>query len=63
VENDVQQRLAMYQEIERRIVAAAPVVFTSHGISAVLVKPGLEGYVLTPIGIPQWQHVTKQRIP
>jgi ABC-type transport system substrate-binding protein len=63
VEQDVQQRLAMYQEIERRIVAAAPVVFTSHGISAVLVKPGLEGYVLTPIGIPQWQHVTKQRIP
>ncbi len=63
IESDVDRRLAMYQEIERQVVAAAPVVFTSHGISAVLVKPALDGYQLTPIGIPQWHHVTKQPAP
>jgi ABC-type transport system substrate-binding protein len=60
VAQDVQARLAMYQEIERQIVVAAPAVFTSHSISAELVKPAIMGYELTPIGIPQWHHVTKQ---
>jgi ABC-type transport system substrate-binding protein len=58
---DVEERLAMYQEAERRIVAQAPVVFTSHGISAVLVSPELEGYELTSIGVPQWHRVTVRR--
>jgi ABC-type transport system substrate-binding protein len=61
IEADVAQRLALYQEAERRIVAQAPVVFTSHGISAVLVNPDLEGYVLTPIGVPQWHRVDVRR--
>lgn len=61
VEQDVSRRLAMYQEAERRITEAAPVVFTDHDISAVLVSPVLEGYELTPIGIPQWHRVTKKR--
>ena len=61
IEGDVENRLAMYQEAERRIVAQAPVVFTSHGISAVLVNPELEGYVLTPIGVPQWHRVDLRR--
>lgn len=60
-EQDVALRLAMYQEAERRIVEAAPVVFTNHDISAVLVNPDLEGYQLTPIGVPQWHRVIKQR--
>ena len=58
---DEAQRLALYQEVERRIVAQAPVVFTSHGISAVLVNPELEGYVLTPIGVPQGHRVMLRR--
>lgn len=61
VENDVQERLALYGAIERRIVADAPAVFLVHGLSAVLVKPHLENYVLTPIGVPQWQNVAIER--
>jgi oligopeptide transport system substrate-binding protein len=61
VEQDVSRRLALYQEAERRIVEAAPVVFIEHSISAVLVSPRLEGYELTPIGIPQWHRVSKKR--
>ena len=61
VEQDVSRRLALYQEAERRIVEAAPVVFIEHDISAVLVSPNLEGYELTPIGIPQWHRVSKKR--
>ena len=61
VEKDVARRLAMYQEAERMIVREAPAVFVSHGITAVLVKPYLEGYVLTPIGIPQWHRVRINR--
>ena len=60
IEQDVARRLAMYQEAERRIVDKAPVVFTSHGIAAELVNPQLEGYRLNPIGIPQWDRVTKK---
>ncbi len=61
IEQDVAGRLAMYQEAERRIVEAAPVVFTDHDIAAVLINPDLEGYQLTPIGVPQWHRVTKKR--
>jgi ABC-type transport system substrate-binding protein len=50
-----------YHEIERLIVADAPVVFLSHSLSAVLVKPQLENYVLTPIGVPQWHLVSVER--
>jgi oligopeptide transport system substrate-binding protein len=57
VEGDVQARLAQYGHIERQIVAGAPAVFLVHSLSAVLVKPYLENYVLTPIGVPQWHEV------
>ncbi|UCC50276.1 MAG: peptide ABC transporter substrate-binding protein [Anaerolineaceae bacterium] len=60
-ESDVNKRLGMYQEAERRIVQQAPVVFTSHGISAVLVSSDLQGYELTPIGVPQWHRVNVRR--
>ena len=60
-EIDTQIRLAIYQEAEQRIVEQAPVVFVSHGISAVLVNPELEGYELTPIGVPQWHRVELNR--
>jgi ABC-type oligopeptide transport system substrate-binding subunit len=60
-ERDLNKRLGMYQEAERQIVQQAPVVFTSHRISAVLVNPDLRGYELTPIGVPQWHRVNVQR--
>jgi oligopeptide transport system substrate-binding protein len=58
IETDVPARLSLYAEIEHRIVEAAPVVFVSHGLSAVLVKPRVQGFVLTPIGVPQWHRIT-----
>lgn len=57
VETDVAQRLARYREIETAVIEAAPSVFVSHDLSATLVKPYLQGYELTPIGIPQWHRV------
>ncbi|MEJ2749750.1 MAG: peptide ABC transporter substrate-binding protein, partial [Anaerolineae bacterium] len=57
VERDVPTRMAMYADIEQQIIADAPVVFTSHGLTAVLVKPRVQNYVLTPIGVPQWRYV------
>ncbi len=60
VEEDPQQRLAQYQQIEQALVEAAPVVFTDHSLSAVLVSPSLVGYELTPMGVRQWHRVGKQ---
>ena len=50
-------RLSIYAEAEAQIVADAPVIFLVHSQSAVLIKPRLQGYVLTPIGVPQWHRV------
>jgi len=58
IEPDPTIRLQLYADAERAIVEAAPVVFTSHGLTAVLVKPRLENYVLTPMGVRQWQNVS-----
>lgn len=51
-EPDVNKRMQMYQQAEQIIVDDAPVLFTTHGLSYVLVKPSVKGYVLTPIAIP-----------
>ncbi|NKQ36640.1 MAG: peptide ABC transporter substrate-binding protein [Chloroflexi bacterium] len=61
VERDTERRMALYAEIEDRIVAGAPVVFVSHGLTAVLVSPDLAGYVLTPFGVRQWHRVGVNR--
>jgi oligopeptide transport system substrate-binding protein len=58
IEVDVARRLALYAEIERMIVSEAPVVLTVHGLSALLVKPRLQGYVFTPMGVPQWHRLS-----
>jgi oligopeptide transport system substrate-binding protein len=58
VESNVPTRLSLYGDIERQIVAGAPAVFLTHSLSAVLVKPHLDNYVLTPIGVPQLQNLT-----
>lgn len=52
VEQDVTRRIALYQQAEQMIVDDAPVLFTVHWLSYVLVKPYVKGYVLTPISIP-----------
>jgi ABC-type transport system substrate-binding protein len=52
VEPDVQARIALYQQAERMIVEAAPVLFTVHYLSYQLVKPYVRGYVYTPIDVP-----------
>lgn len=58
IEPDPTIRLQRYADAEHAIVEAAPVVFTSHGLTAVLVKPRLQNYVLTPLGVRQWQNVS-----
>jgi ABC-type oligopeptide transport system substrate-binding subunit len=61
VEPDVKRRLDLYADIERTIVADAPVILLTHSISAVLVKPHLHDYVLTPMGVSQWHRVNVSR--
>jgi ABC-type oligopeptide transport system substrate-binding subunit len=63
VEPDVTTRMALYAEIEQRLVDDAPAIFTVHSLSAELVNPRLQNYVLTPIGVAQWQHVSIQPPP
>jgi ABC-type transport system substrate-binding protein len=58
---DPRTRLARYAAIEAEIIAAAPAVFISHSLSAVLVSPALQNYELTAIGVPQWHLVRLQR--
>ncbi len=58
---DPAQRMALYREIEQRIIEEAPAVFVAHSLSAVLVKPYLQGYELTPIGVPQWHTLSIER--
>lgn len=60
-ERDAGTRLALYQEIERLLVAAAPVLFVSHAETAVLVNPAVQNYTLTPIGVPQWHRLALDR--
>ena len=52
VERDVDRRIEMYQQAERMIVEDAAGIFLDHGLSFVLVKPHIQGYVLTPIAVP-----------
>jgi ABC-type transport system substrate-binding protein len=58
VEPDVEARLSLYKAIERQIVADAPALFLSHDISAMLIKPRVQGYVLTPMGVAQWHKIS-----
>lgn len=57
---DSTARLALYAQAEQQIVAAAPAIFVAHSLAAVLVKPEIQGYVLTPIGVPQWHRLSRQ---
>ncbi|HET9909183.1 MAG TPA: peptide ABC transporter substrate-binding protein, partial [Anaerolineales bacterium] len=48
VEQDVTKRMAMYQQAEQILVDDAAALFTVHWLSYELVKPYVQGYVLTP---------------
>jgi oligopeptide transport system substrate-binding protein len=52
VEQDVTQRIVLYQQAEQIIVNDAPVLFTSNSVSHQLVQPYVKGFVFTPISIP-----------
>lgn len=52
VERDVAQRIGMYQQAQQMIVDDAAAIFLDHGLSFLLVKPEIKGYVLTPIRTP-----------
>lgn len=51
VEQDVTRRIQLYQQAEQIIVDDAPVLFTVHSLTYMLVKPYVKGFVLTPIDI------------
>ena len=61
VEPDPQARLGLYGEIEAALIEAAPAVYVSHSLAATLVKPYIESYHLTPIGVPQWHRLRIER--
>jgi oligopeptide transport system substrate-binding protein len=51
-EQDVTQRIALYQQAEQLLVDDAAALFTTYSLSYQLVKPYVKGYVFTPIDIP-----------
>jgi len=57
VETDVAKRILMYQEAEQIIVNDAPALFTTHSLSFVLIKPHIQGFVLTPISVPTTRYL------
>jgi ABC-type transport system substrate-binding protein len=61
VEPDVNTRMALYGQIEQMLVDDAPVIFTTHSLSAELVSPRLQNYILTPIGVAQWHRVSLEQ--
>jgi len=60
-EQDVAMRIALYQQAEELIVRDAPALFIMHGITYMLVKPYVRGFVLSPISIPLERYLWLQR--
>jgi len=52
VEQDVNKRIAMYQQAEQILVDDAAALWTTHSLSYELVKPYVKGHTFTPIDIP-----------
>ena len=52
VEQDVNKRMAMYQQAEQILVDDAAALWTTNSLSYELVKPYVKGYTFTPIDIP-----------
>ena len=60
-EQDAVARLHLYSQIEALLIEDAPAAFVNHSLTAVLVKPYVQGYKLTPMGVPQWHRVGLER--
>ena len=59
VEQDEEARLKMYQDIEKMILADLPAVSFYHSWKDhALVKPYVEGFFLSPIGIKFWREIS-----
>jgi oligopeptide transport system substrate-binding protein len=55
IETDVNKRIQLYQQAEQIIVNDAPALFIMHSVSYVVVKPYVQGYVVTPVDMPlEW---------
>lgn len=62
VEPEVTRRLALYREIEQRLIDDAAAIFLQHSEAYyTLLKPYVKGYVSTPIGIAQHMNLSIDR--
>ena len=57
VEQDVNKRMAMYQQAEQMLVDDAAALWTTHSLSYELVKPYVKGYTFTPIDLPMQRYM------
>ena len=56
-EQDFDRRMAIYAEAEQMLVDDAALIPLSHGPDYVLTKPYVEGFTVSPLGIPLLQNV------
>jgi len=61
VEQDVTSRLQLYQQIEQILVNDAACLPIYFDVNYILVKPYIEGFVLTPMGVLTWKDVSLKR--
>jgi len=59
VESDVNKRIGLYQQAEQIIVEDAPALFLYHSGDFELVKPYVQGYILSPVSTyPQIRYLS-----
>jgi len=58
VEQDSATRLSLYRQAEQKVVDEAPCLPLWFGRNYILVKPGVEGYELNPLGLPDLSKVS-----
>ena len=61
VEGDPERRASLYQQAEQIILEDWVAVPLRHSTNNVLVRPYVKGFELTPIGVPQLQHISIER--
>ena len=57
-EPDSGKRMALYHTIEEQLKADTPLIVISHDFEHLLVNQRVQGFVFTPISIPQWDKIT-----
>lgn len=58
IEPDVQQRLALYHQVEEKLLSEYVSLPLFHGISHVLISARVQNYQEAPVGVQQLQNVT-----